>query len=147
MRFVLRGLAVAVAAGVIAIGLTISPTGAETAVGVEAGATVGDQSVDVGLVQVLQSTLDSQYVGVRVAVVRGRLILEGFATPGVHTAVLAVVARLLRTPVPVPVALGVVTPDLGLQLPLLGAAGAIELPDLGGVIRMLGVVDRIQIIR
>ena len=68
-------------------------------------------------------------------------------TTGVHTAVLAIVANLLQSPVAVPVGVGVVSLDLGLDLPLLAAAAGIELPDLGRVIRMLGVVDRIQIIR
>jgi hypothetical protein len=140
-----------VTAGAIVIATTIAittaPTGAETAVGVEAGVAVEDVSLDAGFVQVLQSTLDSQFVGVEVALVRGRLVLGGFATPGVHTAVVAIVANMLQNPIPVPVALGVVSPDLGLPLPLIGAGAAIELPDLGGLLRLLGVVDRIQIIR
>lgn len=147
MRAVVRGIAVALTAGVIAIVMTMAPTSAETAVGAGAGVAVGDQSFDAGFVHVLQSTLDSQFVGVEVAVVRGRLVLEGFATPGVHTAVLAVVANLLQNPVPVPAAVGVVSPDLGLDLPFLGAGAGIEIPNLGRAIHMLGVVDRIQIIR
>ena len=134
-------------AGVIAIGITTAPTSAETAVGVGAGVAVEDHSLDAGFVHVLQSTLDSQFVGVEVALVRGRLVLSGFATPGVHTAVLAVVANRLQNPIPVPVGLGVVSPDLGLDLPFLGAAAGVELPDLGRLIRQLGVVDRMQIIR
>ena len=134
-------------AGVIAIAISTAPTSAETAVGVEAGVAVGDTSLDAAFVHTLQSTLRSQFVGVEVALVRGRLVLSGFATPGVHTAVLAIVANLLQSPVPVPVGVGVVSPDLGLDLPFLGAAAGIEIPDLGRVIRMLGVVDRIQIIR
>lgn len=75
-------------------------------------------------------------------------MLEGFATPAVHTAALAVVAQLLQQPVSVPVAMGIVTPNLGLEnLPLLGARVGLEIPDLTGLIRMLGVVDHIQIIR
>ena len=134
-------------AGVIVLATTTAPTSAETAVGVEAGVTVGQQSLDAGFVQVLQSALDSQFVGVEVAVVRGRLILEGFASPGVHTAVLSLVGNLLQAPVALPVALGVLSPNLGLDVPLLAAGVGIEIPDLSGVIRMLGVVDRIQIIR
>ena len=134
-------------AGVIAIAISTAPTSAETAVGVEAGVAVGDTSLDAAFVHTLQSTLRSQFVGGEVALVRGRLVLSGFATPGVHTAVLAIVANLLQSPVPVPVGVGVVSPDLGLDLPFLGAAAGIEIPDLGRVIRMLGVVDRIQIIR
>ena len=147
MHAVVPRIAVAVAAGVIAIGITTAPTSAETAGGVEAGVAVEDHSLDAGFVHVLKSTLDSQFVGVEVALVRGRLVLSGFATPGVHTAVLAVVANQLQNPVPVPVGLGVVSPDLGLDLPFLGAASGVEIPDLGRVIRLLGVVDRIQIIR
>ncbi|HEV2760941.1 MAG TPA: hypothetical protein VGV86_15385 [Acidimicrobiales bacterium] len=147
MRAVVRRIAVAMTAGVIAIAISTAPTSAETAVGVEAGVAVGDTSLDAAFVHTLQSTLRSQFVGVEVALVRGRLVLSGFATPGVHTAVLAIVANLLQSPVPVPVGVGVVSPDLGLDLPFLGAAAGIEIPDLGRVIRMLGVVDRIQIIR
>lgn len=136
-------------AAVIAIAIvTTTPTTAETAVGVNAGVAAGENYLDVGVVQVLQSALDSQYVGVDVVVVDGQLILEGFATPGVHTAVLATVAQLLQNPVPVPVAVGVISPDLGLAgLPFLGVGAGIELPNLGGLLQLLGVVDRIQIIR
>lgn len=133
--------------GVIGVVITMAPTGAETAVGVDTGASVAHNSLDAGFTQVLQSTLDSQFAGVRVAIVRGRLVLEGFATPGVHTAVLAIVANVLQQPVPVPVAVGVATPDLGLDLPFVGAGAVVELPDLSGVLRQLGVVDRIQVIR
>ena len=147
MHAVVRRIAVVVTAGIIAIAVLAAPTGADTAVGAGAGVGVGTHSIDAGFVQVLQSTLDSQFIGVDVAVVRDRLVLEGFATPGVHTAVLAIVANLLGSPVPVPALLGVVSPDLGLNLPFLGAGAGIEIPDLGGIIRKLGVVDRIQIIR
>jgi acyl dehydratase len=147
LRIVLRWIAVAVAAGIIALTIGSAASAGETAVGVGAGVAVEDTSIDAEFVQYLQSTLDSQFVGVDVALVRGRLILEGFATPGVHTAVLAIVANLLGTPVPVPVALGLITPDLGLDLPFLALGAGIEIPNLGGLIRTLGVVDRIQIIR
>ena len=147
MHAVVRRIAVAVTAGVIAIAIATAATAADTAVGVDAGAAVGDISFDAGFVQVLQSTLDSQFVGVDVAVVRDRLVLTGFATPGVHTAVLAIVANLLQNPIPVPVAVGVVSPELGLALPFVGAGAGIELPDLAGALRLVGVVDRVQIIR
>ncbi len=104
-------------AGVIAIAISTAPTSAETAVGVEAGVAVGDTSLDAEFVQSLESTLRSQFVGVEVALVRGRLVLSGFATPGVHTAVLAIVANLLQSPVSVPVGVGVVSPDLGWTCP------------------------------
>jgi hypothetical protein len=136
-----------VIACVTAIAITTAPTSAETAVGVDAGFAVGDNSFDAGFVQVLQSALDSQFVGIEVAVVRGRLVLEGFASPGVHTAVLAIVAGLLQTPVAVPVGLAIVSPDLGLDLPFLAAGAGVEIPDLGGLLRLLGVVDRIRIAR
>jgi hypothetical protein len=138
---------VAAAAAVTAIGITTTATRADTAVGFDAGASVEDTSLDAGFVQELQSTLDSQFVGVDVAVVRDRLVLSGFASPGVHTAVLAVVANLLQQDLAVPVGLGVVTPALGLNLPFLDVGAGIELSDLTGVLRLLGVVDRIQIIR
>ena len=73
-------------AGVIAIAITTAPTSADTAVGVEAGVAVGDTSLDAEFVHTLESTLRSQFVGVEAALVRGRLVLSGFATPGVHTA-------------------------------------------------------------
>ncbi len=147
MRNVVRWIAVAVTAGVIAIALTSTAMARETTVGAEAGATVGGASVDAALVHTLQTTLRSQFVGVEVALVRGRLVLTGFATPGAHTAVLAIVANLLHTPVPVPVALAVISPDLGLRLPLIDASAGIALPDLGSLLRQLGVVDHIQVIR
>lgn len=151
MRVVVQRIAVAATAGVAAIALAISlapsPTRADTAIGFDAGATVGNNSLDTGFEQTLQSDLDSQFAGVDVAVVDGRLVLEGYATPGVHTAVLALVANLLQKSIPVPVAIDVVSPNLGLDLPFLEAGGGIEIPDLGRLLRGLGVVDHIQIIR
>jgi hypothetical protein len=57
------------------------------------------------------------------------------------------VANLLQTQIPVPAAVQVVSPDLGLHLPLLEAGAGIEIPDLGRLLRLLGVVDHLQIIR
>jgi hypothetical protein len=147
LRPLVLRIAAAATAGVIAIAITTTATRADTAVGFDAGVSAGDTSLDAGFVQELQSTLESQFVGVDVAVVRDRLVLSGFASPGVHTAVLALVANLLQQDLAVPVGLDVVTPALGLNLPFLEAGGGIELPDLTGVLRLLGVVDRIQIIR
>jgi hypothetical protein len=151
LRVVVQRIAVAATAGVAAIALAISlapsPTRADTAIGFDAGATVGDNSFDAGFEQTLQSDLDSQFAGVDVAVVDGRLVLEGYATPGVHTAVLALVANVLNNPVPVPGVVDVVSPNLGLDLPFLEAGTGIEIPNLGRLLRLLGVVDRIQIIR
>lgn len=147
MKVVLRYIAGGVTAGVMAIAIATTATAADTTVGADAGVAVGNHSIDAGFVHVLQTTLDSQFIGVEAVVVRDRLVLTGFASPGVHSAVLGVVANLLRTPVPVPAAVEVVSPDLGLGLPFLGAGAAIAVPDLGGVLRLLGVVDRIQIIR
>jgi hypothetical protein len=151
LRVVVQRIAVAATAGVAAIALAISlapsPTRADTAIGFDAGATVGNNSLDAGFEQTLQSDLDSQFAGVDVAVVGGRLVLEGYATPGVHTAVLALVANVLKNPVPVPGVVDVVSPNLGLDLPFLEAGAGLEIPDLGRLLRLLGVVDHIQIIR
>jgi hypothetical protein len=151
LRVVVQRIAVAATAGVAAIALAISlapsPTRADTAIGFDAGATVGNNSLDAGFEQTLQSDLDSQFAGVNVAVVGGRLVLEGYATPGVHTAVLALVANVLKNPVPVPGVVDVVSPNLGLDLPFLEAGAGLEIPDLGRLLRLLGVVDHIQIIR
>jgi hypothetical protein len=147
---VARRIAVAVTGGALAIAITITTAGtasSETAVGAGAGVAVGNNVLDVGFLQTLQSTLDSQFIGVDVAMVNGRLVLTGFATPGVHSAVLAVVANALNTRIPVPVAVGVITPNLGLDLGFLAAGAGIEIPDLGGLIAALGIVDRVQIIR
>lgn len=151
MRVVVQRIAVAATAGVAAMAFAISifssSTRADTAIGFDAGASVGANSLDAGFEQTLQSDLDSQFVGVHVAVVNGRLVLDGYATPGVHTAVLALVANVLRQPVPVPAAVGVVSPNLGLDLPFLEAGTGIEIPNLGRLLSLLGVVDHIQIIR
>ena len=72
----------------VATAITITSTAnADTAIGAGAGVTVEDTTVDTEFVQVLQSALDSQFIGVDVALVRGRLVLTGFASPGVHTSV------------------------------------------------------------
>ncbi len=153
MQPVVRRIAVAVTAGVIAVttAITITSTAnAETAIGAGAGIALEDNALDAEFVQVLQSTLDSQFIGVDVALVRGRLVLTGFASPGAHASVLAIVANALQAPVPVPAAVTVVSPDLGPDsrgLPFLGAGAGIEIPNLGGLIRALGVVDRVRIIR
>lgn len=150
MQSVARRIAVAVTGGVVALAITITTAAtasSETAIGAGAGVAVGDNVLDVGFVQTLQSTLDSQFIGVDVALVGDRLVLTGFATPGVHSAVLAVVANALNTRIPVPVALGLVSPALPLDLGFLGLGAGIEIPDLGGLIQALGIVDRVQIIR
>ena len=150
MQSVARRIAVAVTGGVVALAITITTAAtasSETAIGAGAGVSVGDDTLDVGFVQTLQSTLDSQFIGVDVAVVGDRLVLTGFASPGVHSAVLAVVANALNTRIPVPVAVGLISPSLGLDLGFLGAGAGIEIPDLGGLIQALGIVDRVQIIR
>jgi len=150
LQSVARRIAVAVTGGVVALAITITTAAtasSETAIGAGAGVSVGDDTLDVGFVQTLQSTLDSQFIGVDVAVVGDRLVLTGFASPGVHSAVLAVVANALNTRIPVPVAVGLISPSLGLDLGFLGAGAGIEIPDLGGLIQALGIVDRVQIIR
>ena len=130
---------------VVALGLTAGPVAADAAVGLDAGFTIGGNEFDIGFSQTLQSALNTQFVGVEVYVSHGRLILEGYASPGVHSAVLAILAHVLQNPVPVPVALGIVTPNLGLNLPFLEAGGLLALPNLGGLIKLLGVDDRLRI--
>ncbi len=98
-----------------------------------------------GSSSLLQSALDTQFVGVEVAVVHGRLILSGFVSPGVHSAVLAIIANLLQNPVPVPVAFDVVTPSLGLGLPFVDLGAGLEIPDLSGLLDVLGVVDHLRV--
>lgn len=142
-----RRLAAATAACLLAGGVAASPLSAETGVGAGAYLVAGQHELDAGFVQVLQSALDSQFVGVEVGIERGRLVLSGYASPGVHSSVLAIVSRLLQNPVPVPVALDVVGPDLGIPLPLLLLGTEVEIPDLGGLLRTLNVVDRIRIAR
>ena len=131
------------ATGVVAA----SPVSADTGVGAGVYAAVGGHELDAGLEQLLQSALDSQFVGVEVAVVRGHLVISGYATPGVHTAVLAIIANLLQNPVPVPVALAISTPNLGLNLPFLDLGTDIELPDLSGLLHVLNIVDQVRIVR
>ena len=130
-----------------AIGLTPAPAGSDAAVGANTYLALGGTELDLGFVEVLQSALDTQFVGIEVALVRGRLILSGYATPGVHSAVLAIVANLLQNPIPIPVALDVIGPNLGLPLPFLDLSIDLALPDLSGLLRALGVVDRIRVIR
>jgi hypothetical protein len=68
----------------------------------------------------------------------------------VHTAVLAIVSELLQNPVAVPVELDIVTPSLGQALPFLDAGADVELPDLSGLVNLVGlfgVVDKLQIAR
>lgn len=86
-------------------------------------------------------------MGIEVGIERGRLVLSGYATPGVHSAVLAIVSQLLQNPVPVPIALDVVGPSLGIPLPLLLLGAEVEIPNLGSILRALNVVDKIRIAR
>lgn len=142
-----RRCAAAAAACLLTGGLTAAPLSADTGIGAGGYLAVGQHELDAGFVQVLQSALDSQFVGVEVGIVRGRLVLSGYATPGVHSAVLAIVGQLLQNPVPVPVALDVVGPGLGIPLPLLVLGTEVEIPDLGGILTALNVVDKIRIAR
>jgi hypothetical protein len=142
--------AVASVAGLLALGLTATPVLADANVGADAGITLGGYSLDAGFEQTLQSVLDSQFVGVEVAIVHGHLVLSGYASPGVHTAVLAIVSELLQNPVAVPVELDIITPSLGQALPFLDAGADVELPDLSGLLNLVGlfgVVDKLQIAR
>ena len=143
-RFLGRITIVATSA-LVAIGLSAGPVAADATVGLDAGFTVGGNEFDVGFAQTLQSALNTQYVGVEVYVSHGRLILEGYASPGVHSAILAILANLLQNPIPYPVALSVATPNLGLNLPFLEAGGLLALPNLGGLIKLLGVDDHLRI--
>jgi hypothetical protein len=132
---------------IVAFGLTAGPVAADTAVGLDAGFTIGGNEFDIGFSQTLQSALDTQFVGIEVYVSHGRLILEGYATPGVQAAVLAIIGNLLQNPVPVPVALSLVSPNLGLNLPFLEAGAGLALPDLSGLIGLLGVTNHLRIAR
>ena len=131
----------------LGLGVVAVPAWADTGVGVGTYLAVEGNELDAGFEQVLQSALDSQFAGVEVAVVNGRLILSGYASPGVHSVVLAIVGNLLQNPIPVPVELGVITPNLGLGLPFLDTGVDLEIPDLSGILNVLGVLDRIHIVR
>lgn len=132
----------------VATGL-VAPTsvGADAGVGANAFLAVNGHELDAGFVQVLQGAIDSQFVGIEVAVVRDRLVLSGYATPGAHSAVLALVGHALQNPVPVPVALDIVSPDLGLGLPFLDLGTDLVVPNLGSLLAGLGVVDNLRIVR
>lgn len=131
----------------MAIGLTAGPVAADAAIGLDAGFAVGGNEFDIGFVQTLQSALNTQFVGIEVYVVRGRLVLEGYASPGVHSAVLSILANLLQNPIPYPVALGIVTPNLGIDLGFINVGALLAIPNLGGLIKSLGVDDRLRIAR
>jgi len=139
-----RILAVTTVACLLAVGTAIAPASADTGAGVDAFALIGGHSLDAGFEQLLESALDAQFAGIEVAVVNGRLILSGYASPGVHTALLAIVANLLQNPIPFPVELDVITPNLGLGLPFLDAGLDLELPDLSALVNALNVVDHVR---
>jgi hypothetical protein len=139
-----RLLSLATIACLVGLGVAATPASAETAVGAEAYVAVGGHELSAGFEQLLQSALDTQFVGVEVAIVRGRLVLSGFVSPGVHTAVVAVVAHLLQNPVYLPVAVDIATPSLGLGLPFLAAGTGVEIPDLSAILDELGVVDKLR---
>ena len=138
-------ITLAATSAVVALGLTAGPVAADTTVGLDAGFTLGGNEFDIGFAQTLQSALNTQFVGIEVYVSHGRLILEGYASPGIHSAVLAILANLLQNPIPYPVALGIITPNLGLNLPFIEAGAGLALPNLGGLIKLLGVTDRLRI--
>lgn len=140
-------MAVAATSALVAVGLTAGPVAADAIVGLDAGFTLGGNEFDIGFSQTLQSALNTQFVGIEVYTEGGRLIIEGYASPGVHSAVLAILANLLQNPVPYPVALGLVTPNLGISLPDLDLGALLAIPNLGGIIKSLGVVDRLRIAR
>ena len=142
-----RLVAGAMITSLLSLGAAAAPASADTGVGVGTYLAVEGNELDAGFEQVLQSVLDSQFAGVEVAVVNGRLILSGYASPGVHSVVLAIVGNLLQNPIPVPVELDVITPNLGLGLPFLDTGVDLEIPDLSGILGVLGVVDRIHIVR
>ena len=131
----------------LALGVAALPASADTGVGAGTYLAAGNNELDAGFEQVLQSALDSQFAGIEVAVVNGRLILSGYASPGVHSVVLAIVGNLLQNPIPVPVELDVVTPNLGLGLPFLDTGVDVEIPDLSGILDVLGIVDHIHEVR
>ena len=147
MHRLTRRLAAVTIACLLAGGVAAAPLSAETGIGAGGYVAVGQHELDAGFVQILQSALDSQFVGIEVGLVNGRLVLSGYATPGVHSAVLAIVGQILQNPVPVPVALDVIGPGLGIPLPFLALGAEVEIPDLSGLLRILGVVDKIRIAR
>ena len=142
-----RLVAAAMITSLLSLGAAAAPASADTGVGVGTHLAVEGNELDAGFEQVLQSVLDSQFAGVEVTVVNGRLILSGYASPGVHSVVLAIVGNLLQNPIPVPVELDVITPNLGLGLPFLDTGVDLEIPDLSGILGVLGVVDRIHVVR
>ncbi len=150
MRRVLgRLVTVATISCLLGLGLAASPASADTGVGAEVFAAVAGHEFSAGFAQLLESALDTQFVGVEVAVVRGRLVLSGFVSPGVHTAVLAIIANLLQNPVPVPVAFDIVSPNLGLGglgLPFVDVGAGVEIPDVSNLLNVLGVVDRLRVV-
>lgn len=141
-----RLLTVTTISCLLCVGTVASPASADTGVGAEVFAAVAGHEFSAGFAQLLESALDTQFVGVEVAVVRGRLILSGFVSPGVHSAVLAILADLLQNPVPVPVSLDIITPSLGLGLPFLDVGAGVEIPDVSSLLDVLGVVDRLRVV-
>jgi hypothetical protein len=137
----------ALIASLLSLGVAAVPASADSGVGVDTYLALGGNELDAGFEQVLQSVLDSQFAGVEATVEDGRLILSGYASPGVHSVVLAIVGNLLQNPIPVPVELDVVTPNLGLDLPFVDTGVDLEIPDLSGILDVLGVVDRIHTVR
>lgn len=142
-----RLMAGATITSLLALGLAAVPASADTGVGVDTYAAIGNNELDAGFEQILQSALDSQFAGIEVAIVHGRLVLSGYASPGVHRVVLAIVGNLLQNPIPIPVELAVVTPNLGLGLPFVDTGVDLEIPDLSGILDVLGVVDHIRNVR
>ena len=147
MQRVLGRVAAATIACLLTVGLTATTASSETEVGAVGWLALGGNELDVDLVQTLQTALDSQFVGIEVAIVRGRLVLSGYASRGVHTAVVAIIADLLQKPIPIPVALDIIGPNLGLPLPFLDLGAVVAIPDLSSVLQVLGVVDQIRIAR
>lgn len=147
MHRIIGRVAAATIACLLTLGLTATTASSETEVGAIGWLALGGNELDLDLVQTLQSALDSQFVGIEVAVVRGRLVLSGYASPGVHSAVVFLLADLLQKPIPVPVALDILGPNLGLPLPFLDLGAGIAIPDLSSVLNVLGVVDHIRIAR
>ena len=137
-------LTAASAACLLSLGITAGPASADASVGAAVGVGLQGQSFDIGFEHRLRSALGTQFAGVGVGVIDGQLVLSGAVSPGVHAAVLQLVANLLGQEARIPVALGVAGPNLGLPIPNLGVGLDLLAPDISALLRNSGVVDHLR---